>query len=324
MAAQHHIIMLVYPGFELLDLSGPTSVFNAANSLGARPLYGISVVSTRGGRVVASCGITVDSQAIQSVSFDGQDTTVLVVGSEGHDLRGAMRDLTMCGFLSDAMGIVTRCGSVCSGAFVLAAAGLLNGKRAATHWAGCQHLRDWFPDVTVDPDSLYVIDGDIWTSAGVTTGIDMALAMVGQDHGAQLKGKVAKHLVVYAHRPGFQSQFSTVLSAQIDGKDRFAKVLGWIDQNLDRTISVHDMADATGMTERSFYRKFQVTMQITPARYLALARMERATQLLVAQRPVKVVFAQVGFASEAAFRSAFKSHFGTTPTQYKAMHSPAV
>lgn len=316
--------MLVYPGFELLDLSGPTSVFNAANSLDARPLYGISVVSTRGGPVVASCGITVDSQAIQSVSFDGQDTTVLVVGSEGHDLRGEMRDLTLCSFLSDAMGIVTRCGSVCSGAFVLAAAGLLNGKRAATHWAGCRHLGDWFPDVMVDPDSLYVIDGTIWTSAGVTTGIDMALAMVGQDHGAQLKGKVAKHLVVYAHRPGFQSQFSTVLSAQIDGKDRFAKVLDWIDQNLDQAISVRDMADATGMTERSFYRKFQVTMQITPARYLALARMQRATQLLVAQQPVKVVFAQVGFASEAAFRSAFKAHFGTTPTQYQAMHSPAV
>lgn len=323
MENHQRIVLLVYDGFELLDLSGPSSVFNAANSVGGEPYYEILTVSTDGGLVTASCGIAVATKAIDRTLFKTCAATVLVVGSEGNHLIAAMRDQALLDFLKTAASNAERCGSVCSGAFLLAAAGLLDGKNAATHWAGCQHLKRWFPNVIVDEEALYVVDGPIWTSAGVTTGIDMALAMVGGDHGAHLKGKVARHLVVYSHRPGFQTQFSTILDAQIAGTDPFSDVLEWIDQNLHQSVRVAQLAMLAGMTERSFYRRFTETMGVSPARYLCLARLERARQLLAAGQPVKRVYAQVGFASEAAFRKAFKSHLGTTPALYGATQSPA-
>lgn len=318
MKNRRRIVFLVYEGFELLDLSGPSSVFNAANSVGGECHYEIATVSLPGGPVTASCGIAVATIAVDRVALDSPASTVLVVGSEGNRLLAAMRDQDLLAFLNTAARKTERCGSVCSGAFLLAAAGLLDGKNAATHWAGCKHLKQWFPDINVNQEALYVVDGSIWTSAGVTTGIDMALAMVERDCGAHLKGKVARHLVVYSHRPGFQTQFSTVLNAQIAGSDPFSDVLEWIDQNLSETIRVDDLAALAGMTERSFHRKFTRTMSASPARYLCLVRLERARQLLEAGNPVKAVYPQVGFASEAAFRAAFKSLFGTTPTLYAA------
>jgi len=323
MESSRQIVFLVYEGFELLDLSGPSSAFNAANSVSSEPHYEIVTVSAAGGLVTASCGIAVATVAIDRIVLGTCTSTVLAVGSEGNPLIAAMRDRALLNFLKTAASKAERCGSVCSGAFLLAAAGLLDGKNAATHWAGCQHLKRWFPNVIVNDEALYVIDGSIWTSAGVTTGIDMALAMVGADHGPHLKGKVARHLVVYAHRPGFQTQFSTLLDAQIAGIDPFSNVLEWLDQNLHQSVRVAQLATLAGMTERSFYRRFTQTMGVSPARYLCLVRLERARQLLAAGQPVKTVCPQVGFASEAAFRKAFKSHFGTTPALYGATQGQA-
>lgn len=314
------IIMLVYDGFELLDLSGPTSVFNAANSISNKSHYTISVVSEAGGTVRSSCGIEIETLPL--ASGVQPNSTVLVVGAEGQDILNAMKREDLLKFISTSALRAMRCGSVCSGAFVLAASGVLKGRNVATHWAGCQKLQTWFPDISVDADSLYVVDGSIWTSAGVTTGIDMALAMVEADYGPELKTKIARHLVVYSHRPGSQTQFSTVLAAQITAGDPFAQVLvGWIERNLSNPIKVADMADFAGMTERSFQRKFSDTLRMPPARYLKIARLEMARQLLAANRPVKTIFREVGFASEAAFRTAFKTYTGTTPTHYAAMQT---
>jgi transcriptional regulator GlxA family with amidase domain len=313
------IIMLVYDGFELLDLSGPTSVFNAANSISKKSLYAISVLSEGGGAIRSSCGIETGTQPL--TNGVRPNSTVLVVGAEGQDILNALKRDALLRFLSTSAGRAMRCGSVCSGAFVLAASGVLKGRNAATHWAGCQKLQTWYPDIFVDADALYVIDGSIWTSAGVTTGIDIALAMIEADLVAELKNKIARHLVVYAHRPGSQTQFSTVLAAQITAGDPFAEVLGWIERNLPNPIKVADMADFAGMTERSFQRKFSDTLRMPPARYLKIARLEMARQLLAAQKPVKTIFREVGFASEAAFRTAFRAYVGTTPTHYAAMQT---
>ncbi|MCY4336593.1 MAG: GlxA family transcriptional regulator [Litoreibacter sp.] len=318
MTDSRRICMIVYPGFELLDLAGPTGVFNAANTLSERAIYHISVVSAEGGNILSSCGIPVATSALDASGDIGSDTTVLVVGAEGRNLTQGMKCQRTLSFLKDAFKTAGRCGSVCSGAFILAASGILNGKRAATHWAGEGAFSRWFPDVHLDREALYVVDDLIWTSAGVTTGIDMALAMVETDCGKGLKGRVSGHLVVHSHRPGFQTQFSSVLQAQIKAGDPFGDVIHWANANLGKQISVEELAERAGMTTRSFQRKFKAITGETPARFLVVLRMERARELLASEQQVKQVAAQVGFASETAFRSAFKDHFGVSPSQLAA------
>ncbi|MEM6311910.1 MAG: GlxA family transcriptional regulator [Pseudomonadota bacterium] len=318
MSAPHTIIMVVYDGFELLDLAGPNSVFFAANSLTGESHYRASVHSIDGGPVTASCGVVVATEKLPASRVLGRDTTVLVVGSEGDVLLRAMKCQPLLDFLRCAAEQSQRCGSVCSGAFILAAAGVLDGRRAATHWAGRQAFNAWFKKVTLDHDALYVVDGSIWTSAGVTTGIDMSLAIVEADFGAILKGRIARHLVVYAHRPGNQTQFSCVLAAQINSENRFGPLVNWIQDNLADGLTVADMARQANMSERNFHRKFKDATGEAPGRFLLSLQMEQARHLLANNAPVKTVAPQVGFASETAFRTAFKKYFGVVPSHLAA------
>jgi len=228
MPPPHRILTVVYEGFELLDLAGPNSVFNAANAMSGETAYQMSLHSVDGGAVSSACDVSVATETLPGSDVLGQWTTVLVVGSEGDAFLHAMKCEPLLEFLKSAAERCQRCGSVCSGAFILAAAGVLDGRRAATHWAGRQAFSAWFPKATLDHDALYVTDGTIWTSAGVTTGIDMTLAIVEADFGASLKGRIARHLVVHAHRPGNQSQFSSVLAAQIKSEDRFGPLVTWV------------------------------------------------------------------------------------------------
>jgi transcriptional regulator GlxA family with amidase domain len=215
--------------------------------------------------------------------------------------------------------VCERIGSVCSGTFLLARAGLLDGRRATTHWAACERFRQMFPAVRLEPDALYVQDGDLWTSAGVTTGIDMALAMVGGDHGALLAAKVARQLVVYSHRPGHQSQFSSLLDAQTRATVEFAGLIDWVQARLEQPIRIAEMAAEMGMSERSFLRKFKEATGEPPSKYLDRLRIEKARVLLAAGASIKQTTLQVGFQSEAAFRSAFTARIGVSPSHYAKM-----
>lgn len=317
------IIFIVYPGFELLDLSGPVAVFNNANRAlterGMTAAYETLVLSARGGAVASSSGISVDTQRIDA-TLSGPAQTVLVVGAEKAALLQAMADEELGSALPNLVGGAERFGSVCSGGFILAALGLLDRRRVATHWDSCAPLAQAFPDVTVDGDALYVVDGRCWTSAGVTTGIDMALAMVSADLDQAIAVEIAKRLVLYARRPGHQSQFSPVLQAQAQADSPFADLIAWIQSNLTKPLDVPSMAEHAGMTERSFHRKFFAATGTTPARFVETARLDTARMLLSRGMALREVADRVGLYPTARLSEVFERRFGLTPRLFRDMH----
>ncbi len=320
----HRIACVVYPGFELLDVSGPASVCNGANwALGQRgkePFYETLLASAEGGAVTSSSGVSLETRPIANLC-PGEIDTLLVAGAEREQLLPAMADSTLHEALPGLAEKAGRIGSVCTGGFVLAAMGLLDGYRVATHWDSCKPLRESFPEVEVDPDALYVVDGRVWTSAGVTTGIDMALAMVAKDLDAAIAGEVAKRLVLYARRPGYQSQFSPVLNAQVKGESRFGELIGWIESHLDAPLDVPSLAARVGMTERTFYRRFVAEIGETPARFVEFARLDAARMLLSRGLSLKEVAAQVGLFPPARLAEAFERRFGVAPRLYGELHA---
>lgn len=320
----HRIALVTYPGFELLDVSGPASVFNGANRALARrnkpAFYEISLISATGGAVSSSSGVAVETMAVADVLPADVDT-LLVAGAEREPLLEAVRDETLRRGLPRLVPQTKRYGSVCTGGFVLAALGFLDGKRVATHWGSSEPLTAAFPNVSVDPDALYVVDGEVWTSAGVTTGIDMALAMVAQDIDSTIASEVAKRLVLYARRPGYQSQFSPVLQAQVKGDSPFAELIEWIQENLGAQLDVPTLAERAGMTERTFHRKFVASTGETPARFVEIARLDAARMLLSRGLSLKSVAAQVGLYPPARLTEAFERRFGIAPRLFRDMHA---
>jgi transcriptional regulator GlxA family with amidase domain len=216
-----------------------------------------------------------------------------------------------------------RFGSVCTGAFMLAQAGLLDGKRVATHWASCARLAERFPALSVDAEALYVVDGKVWTSAGVTTGIDMALALVEADLGAATANLIARHFVLYARRPGYQSQFSPLLQAQTAAEAPFAALIDWMQAHLDEPLDVPALARRAGLTERSFYRKFTDATGKTPAHFVEALRLDAARTLLAQGLPLKAIAGRVGLTSSARLGAAFERRFGMAPSLFREMHRAA-
>lgn len=320
----HHVAFVVYPGFELLDMSGPASVFTSANrTLGLSekpPFYAIDLVSATGGPVTSSSGVAVETQSLEEVARKAVDT-LLVAGAEREHLLPIMADPAWEAWLPKLAGEAQRFGSVCSGVIILARLGLLDEHRVSTHWDACTPLAIAFPSVTVDPDSLYVVDGRLWTSAGVTTGIDMALAMVAYDLSADIAGEVAKRLVLYARRPGYQSQFSPLLQAQVKADSPFAELIAWILANLDAVLDVPVLAGRAGLSERSFHRKFVAATGETPARFVETARLDAARMLLCRGLSLKSVSAQVGLSPATRFSEAFERRFGVSPRLFREMHA---
>ena len=319
----HLVVFIVYPGFELLDTAGPSSVFNSANRAlgqqGKLAFYQVALASAEGGSVESSSGITVETVAISGLK-PGEANTVLIAGAEREQLLPAVADPALKAALPALAEGAERFGSVCSGGFLLAALGLLDGHRIATHWDSCKPLAETFPAVTVDPDALYVVDGRLWTSAGVTTGIDMALAMIASDLDANIAGEVAKRLILYARRPGYQSQFSAVLQAQVKGDSPFAELIGWIQANLDAPLDVPSLADRAGLSERTFHRKFVSATGQTPAHFVETARLDAARLLLSRGLSLKTVAAQVGLFPATRFSEAFERRFGVAPRLFREMH----
>ena len=307
------ILFLIYDGFEILDLAGPSAVFSACNPEAGPNNYEIKVISAEGGSVKSNAGPETISEPMNGVT-PGDGDTLFIVGGDQPALDRIMENEALKLWLTDAVPAVSRFGSFCMGSMVLADVGLLDEKSAVTHWAAVRRLAKDYPQVLLKPESLYVKDRKIWTSAGATTGIDMALAMVAEDLGVKVMGEVAQRLIIYAHRPGNDSQNSSVLDAQITAGDTFSGVIAWLSTQLDQPIKVADMADVAGMSERNFYRKFTAKLGITPSKYLEQLRLERGKQFLEAGMPLKTVAPSVGFRSEAGFRSAFQTRFGVSPS----------
>ncbi len=317
MPRAHRLFILAYEGCQLLDVTGPAAVFGAANDAAGRTAYDLRIVSPDGGAVASNSGI-----AVQSRKIGGQPDTLLVAGgSQG--LPGVAARADVRRWLQRVASRSMRYGSVCTGAFVLAAAGLLDGRRVATHWASCAKLAERHPELSVDADALYVVDGKVWTSAGVTTGIDMALALVEADLGAAIANLIARHFVLYARRPGYQSQFSPLLQAQTAAEAPFAGLVEWMQAHLDRPLDVPTLAQRAGLTERSFYRKFTEATGKTPAQFVERLRVEAARTLLAKDLPLKAIAGKVGLVSSARLGAAFERRFGMTPSLFREMHRAA-
>jgi transcriptional regulator GlxA family with amidase domain len=276
------------------------------------------MISPDGGLVTSSSGVALQTRALSHMPRAKVDT-LLIAGAQAESLRAVIAEPAVRQWVPRCAEAAARFGSVCSGAFVLAALGLLDGKRVATHWDACARLAELFPSVVVDPDTLYVVDGKVWTSAGVSTGIDMALAMVSHDFDAAIASSVAKRLVLYARRPGYQSQFGPLLRAQAKADSPFAELIGWLQTNLDGQLDVPTLAARCGLSERSFYRKFLAATGETPARFIESVRLETARILLSQGLSIKAISAQVGLSPTARLTEAFERRFGVTPRLFREM-----
>lgn len=320
----HHVAFVVYPGFELLDMSGPAAVFDGANYAltqnGKSPFYTVDVFSTEGGLIRSSGGVAVHTLPCGALDSNPADT-LLIMGAQKEPLLRALADPALRAQLPKLAKQVPRFGSVCSGAFLLASFGLIDGRCVATHWNACDPLAKAFPRIKVDSDALYVVDDNLWTSAGVTTGIDMALAMVTRDLDAATAGQVARGLVLYARRPGYQSQFSPLLQAQTKADSPFGELIGWIMSNLHTPLDVSALADRAGLSERTFHRRFVAATGDTPARFIESARLDAARMLLSRGATLKTVATRVGLAPAARFTEAFERRFGVTPRLFRETHA---
>ncbi|HTA88935.1 MAG TPA: DJ-1/PfpI family protein, partial [Polyangiaceae bacterium] len=256
------VLLIAFEGSQGLDVFGPAEAFSAANRSAGSEKYQVVLASLGGKRVRATSGIELVTRALERITPRRTDT-VLVVGGEEAAIVAAMRSAALVQWLQRAARVVRRIGSVCSGAFVLARAGILDGRRAATHWSVCEQLRAFRPEVTVDADAIFVQDGKVWTSAGVTTGIDMSLALIEEDCGRKIADSAAARLVVYARRPGFQSQFSDALLTQTSADDALQRALELARKNPARRLDVVELARAAGLSLRTLHRRCRDEMGMT-------------------------------------------------------------
>ena len=317
------IWVLVFPGFVLLDATGPVQVFSTANDeardAGRPEPYRIRMISPGGGAVTSSSGVAVLTAPLPRRRLDG--ATLIVSGGRGMEVAPdvAPPGAAALRWIGRAAGIVARCCAVCSGAFVLARAGLLDHRRAVTHWQDVGHLRAQHPAVDVQDDAIYVKDGAIYTSAGITAGMDLALSLVEEDQGRVAALGVAKRMVMFLKRAGGQRQFSAELMAQAEPEGLHGRLTQWLRPRLTQHIGVEQMAAAFALSLRSLHRKLQQESGVTPAQLLLRLRMERACGLL--ERPgmtVKRAASQSGFGTEYNLRRAFGAQLGVMPSEYRA------
>ncbi|MGW4638148.1 GlxA family transcriptional regulator [Sphaerisporangium sp. NPDC004334] len=312
----HRVVIVLFDDFQLLDLAGPADVFSAAGLLDPDADYRVEVTAARAGAVRSLSGVTVTADPpLREVS--GPIDTLLVVGG----LPGRMAIAGTAALVPEIRrlaGRSARVGSICSGTLLLAEAGLLEGRRATTHWAVGDLLAREHPDVRVDADRIYVRDGNVWTSAGVTSGIDLALALVAHDHGHELAREISRWLVVYLQRPGGQSQFSTPLSARTPKREPLRDLQGWIEENLNADLSLEVLAGRVNTSVRHFSRVFRAEVGVSPARYVEQARTAAARRLLeITDEPLDRVAARVGLGTSETLYRVFHRHLKISPGEYR-------
>jgi transcriptional regulator GlxA family with amidase domain len=311
----HRVAILVYDRVKLLDVAGPAEVFAEANRLGAG--YDVVLVSPNGHDVVSSLGIRL---SVSGKAEPGADTA-LVSGGDEYPTSAVPRDLVEATrtLATDA----GRVGSICTGAFILAAAGLLEGRRATTHWKVAHKLADRYPATHVLPDSIYVRDGNTYTSAGVTAGIDLALALVEEDHGPDLTREVARRLVVYLQRPGGQSQFSAPLQTPLPHTPALRTIVESVAADPTGDHSLHALAQRLNVSPRHLTRLFRSELDTTPARYVELIRFDLAKAFLDQGRTATQASALAGFPSYESMRRVFSRELALSPSAYQKRFATA-
>ncbi|WP_373047145.1 GlxA family transcriptional regulator [Vulgatibacter sp.] len=327
MRKRRTIGFVLFDGVAALNVSGPAEVFALANLLAgpAERAYDILFLSEAGGPIRASSGIVLETRALASLDPAELDTLLV---SGGRNVAAIGPAAPLVAWIQHAAGFARRTCSICNGAFLLAAAGLLDGRRAVTHWCEVEALRAAYPQVRVELDPIHLQDGPIWTSAGMTAGIDLALALLEEDHGRRLSLAVAKELVVFLRRPAGQAQFSSALAAQtrlgtLPPDSRLAELPSWIMENLQADLGVEALARAVGMAPRTFARSFARTHGGTPARLVHDLRVEAACRHL--EEPsleIKEIAYLCGFANEERMRRAFLRRLGVPPATYRERFGP--
>ncbi|ARF58594.1 GlxA family transcriptional regulator [Streptomyces gilvosporeus] len=314
---QRDVLVVLFDGLQSLDVSGPVEVLSGA-ALTAPGAYRIRTASPDGAPVRASSGLTLTPDlALRDAT---PEHTLLVPGGNGTRAP----DPRLVVWLRTHAPRARRTVSVCSGALLLAEAGLLDGRRATTHWALCETLAQRFPAVRVEPEPIYVQDGDLFTSAGVTAGIDLALALVEQDLGRDLALEIARHLVVFLRRPGNQTQFSAQLAAQTAERRPLRDVQQWITENPAADLSVDALAARAGLSPRHFARAFRDEVGMTPGRYVDRIRLEAARRRLEDTADgIEEVSRHCGYGTPEAMRRAFVRVLGAAPAEYRRRFQPA-
>jgi transcriptional regulator GlxA family with amidase domain len=309
------IAVLAYDGIQSLDLVGPVEVFDVATRHPIDPPYRVDIVAPTTEPIVTSSGITITpARALAEVR--GDVDTFVVAGGTG--VEAALADPALVRQVARVAARARRVASVCTGAFLLAEAGLLDGRRVTTHWQSCRRLQRHYPDLDVDSDPIFVRDGDVYTSAGVTAGIDLCLALVEEDHGRDLALAVARQLVVFLKRPGGQAQFSSHLSTQLAERDVLAEVQGWIADHLDDDLSVPRLAARAAMSPRHFARVFRAETGETPARFVERARVEQARRRLEESGTgIEEIAHGCGFGTPETMRRAFLRALRVGPAEYR-------
>ncbi len=320
--------MLAYPGANAIDVHGPLEVFACAARLlaegapglaaaarGSAPAYRVLVAARRRGVFASQSGVAlVAARALSELR--GPLDTLCVAGGSG--AREALRDRALLAFLRRAAPRARRVASVCTGAFLLAEAGLLDGRRATTHWRSCALLAERYPKLRVETDPIFVRDGRFYTSAGVSAGMDLALALVEEDHGRELALAVARNLVLFLKRPGGQAQFSAQLEAQLAEREPLRELQGFIAEHPGADLRVPALARRAGMSPRNFARAFQSELGTTPARFVLRVRVEAAQRRLQEGRDsLDAVASACGFGSAETLRRAFQRRLRISPADYR-------
>jgi transcriptional regulator GlxA family with amidase domain len=316
------VVFVAAPGVEILDLVGPLQVFARASEMytranpGSPPIYLVEVVTISSRRsLIANCGLRITAhRTFREVR--GKIDTLLVAGGTAIEQNqinpGAAR------WLKKISGRIRRVGSVCTGAMLLARAGLLDGRRATTHWNWCQTLIKRAPRADVDPDPIFIRDENVYTSAGVTAGMDLALALVEEDYGSRLALQVARNLVLYLRRPGGQSQFSAALSLQLTDRKPLRELEAWVLDNLHKPLTVPLLAERVAMSPRNFARVFAKEMKTTPAKFVERLRLEAARRRLEeSQNSMETIASECGFGNVNSMRNVFQRALKIAPGQYR-------
>lgn len=301
------IAFLIFDGFQILDAAGPIAAFEIAGRHCAGA-YALEVIAPAPGLTSSSSTAALAATALDpAAAYD----TLIVAGGDG--TRTAFRDERVLDFVRQTGARARRVASVCSGAFILAAAGLLDRRRATTHWARSAEFARLFPQVRLEPDRIYVKDGAVWTSAGISAGVDLALALIAEDVGETIAKQTAQQLVVYYRRPGGQSQFSALL--ELSRPDaRFGPLLSWARERLHQTLGVERLAEQAAMSPRHFARSFAAETGATPAKAIERLRVEAARERVeTGAEPIDAIAAKVGFGDTERMRRAFLRAFGQPP-----------
>ena len=298
---------VIFPDFQLLDAAGPIAAFEIAGRH-APGTYDLRVLAIADGPVASSSGVAMVAQSLAAApALD----TLIIAGGEG--TRRAAEDPALLAYVLAVSGRVRRIASVCSGTYVLAAAGLLDGRRATTHWSRSAHFARRYPKVRLEPDRIFVRDGKVWSSAGITAGIDLSLALVAEDLGEDIARRTAQQLVVYRQRPGGQSQFSALLELERPG-GKFGPLLAWARERLDEDLGVEQLAEQAAMSPRNFTRRFAAETGMTPARAVERLRVEAArAQVESGSEAIDRIALGTGFGDPERMRRAFLRAFGQPP-----------